>query len=189
VDRNLALHVASAVIVPVAGVFYRHAALSVAPLRGSDSGGRWGARGAYPVLYLGRPPDSVVVEAYRHLVDDVENMRGDLVQPRRFVTCQVKVSKVLDLRNPASLVAVGLTFDDLIGPHEPCQRVGQAAHQLGLHGLLAPAATARGETLSLFERHLPAAELPVQVAEEIWEHLPTDPRQFRVIRGGAGKPD
>jgi RES domain-containing protein len=188
VDRNLALHVASAAIVPVSGTFYRHAALSVPGLRGGDGGGRWGAARAYPVLYLGRPVESVVVEAYRHLVDDVENMRGELVKPRRCVTCQVDVSKILDLRESASLVAVGLTFEDLMGPHEPCQRIGQAAHQLGLHGILAPAATARGETLALFERHLPAAELPIQLAEEIWEHLPADPRVFKVIQGGGALP-
>lgn len=136
------------------------------------------------MLYLGRPPDSVVVEAYRHLVDDVEGMRGDLVGPRRFLTCHVTVTKVLDLRDPASVLTVGLTMPDLIGDHDPCQRVGQAAHQLGLHGVIAPAATGLGETLALFELHLPGEELPLLVADEVWEHLPADPRQYRVIHGG-----
>lgn len=183
-DRNLAKDVAGSAMATVSGTFYRHASISYPALRGSDSGGRWGPAGAYPVLYLGRPQESVLVEAYRHLVDDVEGMRGDLVASRHFVTCEVNVTKLLDLRNPASVLALGLTLADLNGPHGPCQLIGQAAHQLGLHGVVAPAATGMGETLALFELHLPAEELPVQIAEELWEHLPADPRQYRVIRGG-----
>ena len=65
---------------------------------------------------------------------------------------------------------------DLFGPPAPCQRVGQAAHQLGLHGLIAPAATEVGETLALFEQHLPEAQLPVLTDEALWVTLPPDPR-------------
>jgi hypothetical protein len=55
------------------------------------------------------------------------------------------------------------------------------AHQLGLHGIIAPAATGLGETLALFERHLPATELPVVVDEEIIDGLPADPRRLRLV--------
>jgi hypothetical protein len=185
-DRNLAKEVAGASIVDVSGIFYRHASLKVLGLVGSDSGGRWGPARAFPVLYLGRPPASIVVEAYRHLVDDIDGRRGDLVGPRRFVTCQVTASRILDLRIRDSLRQVGLSLDDLMGEHSSCQQVGLAAHQLGLHGVIAPAATGIGETLALFERHLAAREIPVETDEEIWEHLPPDPRQFRVLAGGAG---
>lgn len=187
-DRNLAKDVAAASIVSVKGTFYRHASVTYPGLRGSEAGGRWGPPRAYPVLYLGRPPDSVVVEAYRHLVDDIEGMRGEVVGPRRFFTCDVGVTKILDLRDPASVLAVGMTLDDLTGDHGPCQQVGQAAHQLALHGVIAPAATGLGETLALFELHLPADEMPVLRSEELWVHLPADPRQYRVIQGGAVEP-
>jgi RES domain-containing protein len=187
-DRNLANDVAAASIVTVAGVFFRHAYLGTRGLRGSDSGGRWGPPRAFPVLYLGRPPESIVVEAYRHLVDPVEGMRGDLVAPRRFYTCQVGVTRILDLRVPESLLRVRLTNNDLSGSHERCQSVGLAAHQLGLHGILAPAATQLGETLALFERHLPAEELPVVTQEVVWEKLPADPRRFRIVPGLGPSP-
>jgi len=36
--------------------------------------------------------------------------------------------------------------------------VGLAAHQLGLHGVIAPAATGLGLTLALFEHNLPAEQ-------------------------------
>lgn len=150
--------VASAPIAEVRATFQRHVSPRVRTLAGTAAGGRWGFPGSYSVLYLGRPKDSVVVEAYRHLVDDIEGMTGDLVGPRRLLTCRVEVTNLLDLRDPAGRHAVGLTAEELVGPWEPCQRIGQAAHQLGLHGVIAPAATQLGETLALFELHLPADE-------------------------------
>ena len=57
-----------------------------------------------------------------------------------------------------------------------------AAHQLGLHGILAPAATGFGETLAMFEEHLTPQELPRLVSEETWETLPADPRQLRAVQ-------
>ena len=86
------------------------------------------------------------------------------------------MTQVLDLRDPETLALVGLDYPSLLGGHGPCQRVGQAAHQLGMHGILAPAATELGETLALFERHLPESEFPVIVEEGRWESLPSDPR-------------
>ena len=176
---------AAGTITSVASTFYRHASLGWPSLQGSETGGRWGPPRSFPVLYLGRPSDSVIVEAYRHLVDGIEGMRADLVAPRRFVTAEVNVTKILDLRDKPTLLRVGLSLESIQGPHAPCQRVAQVAHQLGLHGILAPAATALGETLALFERHLPTVELPVLIEEQIWQHLPTDPRQLHIVDGGV----
>ncbi|HXN36783.1 MAG TPA: RES family NAD+ phosphorylase [Solirubrobacteraceae bacterium] len=175
-DRNLAANVARGSIIDVAGRFQRHASPKVRTLAGSTAGGRWGLPNTYPVIYLGRPVDSVVVEAYRRLVDGVEGMTADLVGPRTVFEVQVRITQVLDLRDDETLALVGLDQPSLIGGHGPCQRVGQAAHQLGLHGILAPAATELGETLALFERHLPEHELPVIIGEGRWESLPPDPR-------------
>lgn len=182
-DRNLAVAVASCGSVEVSGIFERHVSPTVRALTGSSSGGRWGAPGAYSVLYLGRPTDSVIVEAYRHLVDDVEGMTGDMVGPRRLLTVEVALTTVLDLRVEDNCTAVGLSSEDLrtpVGQHARCQRVGQAAHQLGLHGLIAPAATALGVTLAVFELHLPAEEQPTLISEAEWLHLPDDPRKLRI---------
>lgn len=79
----------------------------------------------------------------------------------------------------ASLLTVGMWS---VGDYEPCWRVARAAHQLGLHGILAPAATGFGETLAVFEEHLMPEELPRLVDEEIWEALPADPSQLRAVR-------
>jgi RES domain-containing protein len=183
VDRNLANAVAGCGAVHVEGVFLRHASVARPGLSGSDAGGRWGPPGTYPVLYLGRPWDSVVVEAYRTLVDSFPGITGDMVAPRRLYTCRIRVAEVLDLRAAANLAAVGLSGDAVGGPYEPCQVVGQAAHQLGMHALIAPAATGMGETLALFVRHLSEGEQPAVLEEEVWETLPADPRRLRVIEG------
>jgi hypothetical protein len=76
-----------------------------------------------------------------------------------------------------------------VGDYAPCHRVAQAAHQLELHGILAPAATGVGETLALFERRLPAEEQPELIEVTTWDGLPADPRprrsRFDTTSGGA----
>ncbi len=178
-DRDIARALSGASTATIAGRFQRHVSPRQEPLRGSRSGGRWGPEGAYPVLYLGRPVDSVIVEAYRHLVETVEGMRPHMVGPRHLITCEVKVTKVLDLREGASRDAVGLAPTELsseVGDYETCHRIGQAAHELGLHGVIAPAAGGLGETLAVFEDQLPEGEWPALVEEQTWESLPADPR-------------
>jgi hypothetical protein len=187
VTRSLAEAVASCGSTDVHGIFMRQASIKFNPLQGSDRGGRWGAPRTYPVLYLGRPRDTVIVEAYRHLVDPVDGMRGDLVAPRKLISVDVAVTKVLDLRSIENRAAVGLSLEALtseIEKYEPCQRVGGVAHQLEYHGIIAPAATGLGETLALFERHLSADDELALSAEEIWAHLPPDPRRLRAASGG-----
>jgi RES domain-containing protein len=188
-DRNLAAQVAQAQIVDISGRFSRHVSPKVRTLAGSNAGGRWGVRNTYPVLYLGRPIESVIAEAYRRLVDGVEGMTGDLVGPRTVFEVEVRVTGILDLRNDETLRELGLDPEALLGGYGPCQRVGQAAHQLGLHGIIAPAATELGETLALFERHLPEVELPQIVGVDRWESLPVDPRtegqRFRQLQAST----
>jgi hypothetical protein len=172
----------------VIGTFYRHAA----PNRDAFAGatlGRWGDN--FPVIYLGRPPDSVTVEAYRHLVEPL-GLPPTAVQPRTFYTVTVNARLVLDLTVSANRAAVGLTDDDLatgVDEYARCQEVARAAHRLQLHGILAPAATGIGETLALFARHLTADERPVVIEQVLWATLPADPRKPRAVsrsvRGGA----
>jgi hypothetical protein len=72
-------------------------------------------------------------------VDGVEGMRPpELVGPRRFFTVDVDVTNLLNLRMSEHRDAVALDLDALRGPWEPCQRGGLAAHESGLHGIIAP---------------------------------------------------
>lgn len=184
--RKLTVAVASVPRPAIEGHFERHVSFATRELTGSSSGGRWGPAGGYSVLYLGRPRASIAVEAYRHLVDPYadEGMTGDMVQPRRLLVCAVAVTEILDLRSSQAQLAVGLDDEALrseIGDYDACHEIGRVAHQLGLHGILAPAATGLGETLALFEQHLPANELPTLVSEEVWDRLPADPRRLRIV--------
>lgn len=186
-----------------AGTWQRHAAARTArhALDGRVGTGHWGSSPGFPVLYLGRPVDSVVIEAYRHLIDPVEvdneAERGSLIDnllPRILITCDVNVTRLLDLRTAGARAQAGLTIQDLLSPtddrdaYERCQQVAAVAHQLGRHGIIAPAATGRGETLALFTDLLPAEERPLRsAADRSWDRLPADPRlpaarQLRVVR-------
>lgn len=183
-----ALLVAVADLEPIhlRGSFERHCSLRWDSLQGSASGGRWGARGGYEVLYLGRPRESVVVEAYRHLVDDDLDAPAELattVLERRIVTCDVSVPGILDLRPAVARERLDLddtTLRSEVGDYDACQAVGVAAHQLGLNGIIAPAATGLGETLALFPLNLPAEQWPTITATDIWHGLPADPRRLRL---------
>jgi len=176
VNRHIANAIAGTTLTSAQGHWYRHTWHGVKEPTGSTGGGRWGPEHGFPVIYLGRPVDSVTVEAYRRLVDPVEGMTGDLVGPRGLFTLDVQVDNLLDLREPNHVSAVGLDEDALRGPWPPCVRVARAAHQLGLHGVLAPAATEMGLTLALFEQHLPSGQMPRVVGRTTWSGLPPDPR-------------
>jgi hypothetical protein len=168
------------------GSFQRHCSLRWDGLRPSAAGGRWGERGAFEVLYLGRPAESVIVEAYRHLVDDDIDHSAELaatVVERRLYTMDVAVPNMLDLRPMTARQRVGLTDDQLrsdIDDYTPCQAVAAAAHQLGLGGILAPAATGLGETLALFALNVSHLHWPTITHSEIWHGLPADPRRLRL---------
>jgi hypothetical protein len=105
------------------------------------------------VLYLGRPTDSVTVEAYRHLIDPIVADGGPVppIRPRVLITCEVSVTEILDLRSAANRTLADIT--------------------------LAPAATRMGETLALFTDLLTDAERPLPTGEEMWVELPPDPRK------------
>ena len=168
--------------VRVEGRFERHTSLRWEELKGSAAGGRWGARRAFEVLYLGRPRESVVVEAYRHLVDDELDDAKALaatVLERRLLTFEVNVANVLDLREEANRTKLDLRDAQLysdVGDYRACQAIGAAANATGCTGLIVPAATRLGETLVLFTEKLPPAEWPIVAKRDIWHGLPPDPR-------------
>jgi hypothetical protein len=186
-QRDLLAAVARIDSIRVQGTFGRHTSLRWDELKPSAAGGRWGARRAYAVLYLGRPRSSVVIEAYRHLVDDELDDTGALaasVLERRIVTCRLDVPEVLDLRESTTRAALSLTDAQLfseVGDYATCQAIGAAVHQLGLAGLIAPAASRRGETLALFPANLSDEHWPKVTERDIWRGLPPDPRRLRLI--------
>lgn len=173
--------------VDVTGTWLRHVPVRyrTTSLGGVAAYGRWSRKGGFPVLYLGRPQDSVVIEAYRHLVDKVQGAIASEVAPRVLVTCQVQVTQILDLTTAGGRATAGLELETLLSAtgdrdaYAACQAVAAAAHQLGMHGILAPAATGLGETLALFTELLPENECPDVSAEEEWDGLPPDPRGSR----------
>lgn len=201
---DLAARVAQAPRVTVTGQWQRHidAAYANSALEGHAGNGRWGTKDGFPVLYLGRPLESVIVEAYRHLVDplifDTAEDRARFlatVRPRALVTCNVHVDNLLDLREIDGRSSSGLVLPDLTSDpsdmeaYRRCQEVAQVAHQLRYHGLIAPAATGLGETLVLFTEVLPANQRPTQTEAVVaWTTLPDDPREtpadpaLRVVR-------
>lgn len=185
--RDLLAAIAELDPVRLEGTFERHSSLRWEELRPSAAGGRWGAPGAFGVMYLARPRESVIVEAYRHLVDDeMDDARAlaATVLERRLSTCRIDVPNVLDLRPVYARAAMGLSDVQLhsdVGDYQPCQAVGAAAHQLGLAGIVAPAATRLGETLALYALNLPVEHWPAVIARDVWHGLPPDPRRLRAV--------
>jgi RES domain-containing protein len=190
-NRDLLAAIAELETVAIGGEFERHCSLGWDDLKPSAAGGRWGAPRAFEVLYLGRPRDCVVAEAYRHLVDDELDQPAELaaaVIERRILTCAVAVDNLLDLRPAAARASLKLPDADLFsdpGAYERCQAIGAAAHQLRLHGVIAPSATRLGETLALFTHNLPIEQTPAVTHRDIWRGLPADPRRLRAVNDGT----
>jgi hypothetical protein len=168
---SLAVLVAACPRAEIGGTWQRHVAARHAAqaLDGRRGTGRWSTKDGFPVLYLGRPFNSVIVEAYRHLVDPVEDERLLAhLEPRALVTCTVAPTCVLDLRQATSRMQLDLPFDVLRSAtsnrdaYARCQAVAQAGHQVGLNGIVAPAATGIGDTLALFTDILPAEQRPTR---------------------------
>jgi RES domain len=184
--NSLPARLSQATPIDIDGIWQRHVAARFADtaLVGRSAGGRWGTEGSYPVLYLGKPTESVAVEAYRHLVDPVIADGGPMppIRPRALITCEVAVTEIFDLRSAANRALAELTLAQLQSEtsdraaYAACQNVSAAAHQLGYHGVIGPAATKMGETLALFTDLLTTAEQPLLTATEMWVQLPPDPR-------------
>lgn len=191
-DRQLAQLVSTLPSASISGRYYRCTARKRTnkAFNGSPHGGRWGPPNTFPVLYLTDDYEGCVIEAYRHTVDpglDPTPQPVNMV----LVTCDVSVTKVLDLRTSTARMTLGLDPSILNsepqGPHgaayQACSQVALAAHQVGRHGILVPSATQRGFTLALFTDLLPADERPTPVGGiSTWEDLPADPRTLRLIR-------
>src|SRR3954447_20448343 len=140
---SLPARLAEATPVNINGVWQRHVAAKYlgGALDGRSGTGRWGREKGFPVLYLARPTDSVVVEAYRHLIDPIADDPAPPITPRALVTCDVAVSQILDRRSATKRILANVTLAQLQsathdrGAYRACQNVAAAAHQVEFHGL------------------------------------------------------
>jgi len=143
-------------VVPFQGAVFRH----ISPRRACTSGegarqagGRWNPPDSFPVLYTGLSEAVVVEEFYR--LAERSGLQPQSFLPRTVCVLEVGLNAVLDLRRDEGLLAVGLPPTELAAHSmEDCQRIGEAAHKLGLEGLLAPSATGAGQVLAIFELNL-----------------------------------
>jgi RES domain len=194
-DPTLANGIAGQDPVNITGSWQRHlpARYLASAMEGRQAYSRWGRDPGFPILYLGRPTASVLVEAYRNLVDPVDDPAiVEHLAPRVLVTGDVDVSAILDLRTSRARVELGLSLSQIQSAtddraaYAACQEVAAAAHQHGFHGVIAPAATQLGESLALFSDRLPDNEVPRRTDEVLWDRLPDDPRgrtsHLRVVK-------
>jgi RES domain len=86
---------------------------------------------------------------------------------------RVRLVAVLDLRPPEATAALGLRPRDLgAGARRACQAVGDAAHALGLEGLLAPSAAGPGTVLAVFPDQLLGGSSLGLLGVETWSEPP-----------------
>lgn len=124
-------------------------------------GGRWNPPGSFPTLYLGLDIGVVTAEFYRHLAR--QGLRAENALPRVMYEYDIRLSRIVDLRSPMTWPGLDLTAERIRGPDlRRCQAVGDAAHYLGMEGLLAPSAAGEGEILVIFlDRQAPESALHV----------------------------
>lgn len=159
---------------PYAGTVFRHIAPGYQPLSGEGAramGGRWNPPQSFPVLYTS-PSLDVVLAEIRRKAQRAGFAPADLM-PRRLVTYEVDLQRILDLADEGHREAIGfslsvVTDDDV----RICQAVGEAAHYVGFEGVLAPSAASPGDALSIFvNKLLPGSAINV-VSDELVDKLP-----------------
>lgn len=133
------------------GPAWRHVRPEYPPLAGEGArivGGRWNPPESFPTLYLGLSIDVVVAEFHRHLTR--QGLRVEDALPRIAYRYEVRLGRVLDLRDPDAIHTVGLSESLATEAIGRCRAVGEAAHYLGLEGILAPSATGQGDVLAVY---------------------------------------
>jgi RES domain-containing protein len=159
---------------PFTGTVYRQISLGYQALSGEGArsrGGRWNPPQSFPVLYTSPSVDVVLAEIARK-ARRAGFAPADLM-PRRLITYEVGLQRVLDLSDAGNREASGfslavVTDDDI----RICQAIGEAAHYLGLEGILAPSAAAPGHALSIFLNKLLPGSVVDVVTDEVIEALP-----------------
>lgn len=157
---------------------FRHVAHDRHPLSGAGArlhGGRWNPPDSFATLYLALERQTTVSEFYRLAARQGRSPEDFL--PRRMYRYEVALSAVLDLRDPAARASVELGEAELrANDAAKCQQVGEAAHYLGLEGILAPSATGKGKgtVLAVFFDRLHADSQIRDIDHEPWTTPPPD---------------
>jgi RES domain-containing protein len=150
------------------GDAYRHTAPQYHPLSGTGAaalGGRWNPKGV-STIYLAMPKEACVAEFIRMAEGQARGVSSFL--PRDLHTVAVRGLDVLGLDDEERLARVGLGLRDIQASNRSaCQEVGEAAHYLGLQGVLAPSATETGLVLAVFERNMRRGQLELVESEPI----------------------
>ena len=134
------------------GEVVRHIAPGYLPLSGEGArihGGRWNPPDSFPTLYTALTRETMLDELDR--AARRQGLRVADLLPRVEVRYRVRLQRLLDLRDADALASVGLKEADLAADNwTACQVVGEAAHQVGVEGILAPSATSDGDVLVVF---------------------------------------
>lgn len=160
-------------VVSFDGLVYRHVAPGIDCRSGEGArqqGGRWNPPSSFPTIYTGLTPQSTAAEFHR--LAKRNHIEPAALLPRTLCIIRVELHAVLDLRAAEALKAVALDSGIVLGDDvRPCRRVGEAAHKLGLEGLLAPSATGTGEVLVIYIVNLRADSNLEPSETETWETL------------------
>lgn len=106
--------------------------------------------GAFGAVYCGESRAVCVAEIRRRAA-------GQPVSPHRLARIQVELHRVLGLTDPATLAALDLRPEDLVGDDwQPTQRLGAQARAAEFEGLLVPSAAGPGDNLVIFADRLDA---------------------------------
>jgi len=178
IDQQLLARIDAIEPIPFAGQAFRHIAHDRHPLSGAGArthGGRWNPPDSFSTLYLALDRETTVREFYR-LVKRQGRSPEDFL-PRRMYRYDVALAAVLDLRDPSTRAALQLSDLDLTANDAAkCQQLGEAAHYLGLEGILAPSATGEGTVLAVFFDRLHADSQVRDLDHEPWTVPPQEPQ-------------
>lgn len=133
-------------------------------------GGRFNLKGTFEVLYLSCDLRTCIEEIITSAERDGFQVEETL--PRTAVGIEVKLSRVLDLTDPAVRRRLGITKKNLTAPNWVksqnagqeafTQQIGRLAREAGFEAILVPSAVARGKNLDIFpDRLLSGSSLEV----------------------------
>lgn len=155
-------------------VAFRHVTVGANPRSGTGArihGGRWNPPNSFATLYLGLDVETVADEFHR--MARRQGLRPDDFLPRELHRFDVRLAAVLDLREAEARRAVDLS-DRQLRADDPgrCQEIGEAAHYVGLEGILAPSAAGPGTVLAIFLEKLRPGSLLEPLSSEAWDTPP-----------------
>ncbi len=154
------------------GEAFRHTGPDYHPLATEGSrirGGRWNPPDSFSVLYLGLDPQTTAAELRR--LAHRQAMPVASLLPRTLHTLRVSLGIVLDLRPQEVLGRLGIGETIRGDDMQPTQAIGEAAHYLGIEGILAPSATGVGDILPVFFDRLGAGSKVQPIRTEEWTEV------------------